>query len=47
MTFIDIVVFMEIESVLLIYRKELPDSCPKLLRWQDQLGKEPALLSVN
>ena len=47
MTFVDIVIFIEIETVLLMYRSELPEQCQNMLVWQDTLSKLPALMSVN
>ena len=47
MTFVDIVIFIEIETVLLMYRSELPEQCRNMLVWQDTMSKLPALMSVN
>ena len=46
-SFVDIVVFIEIETVLLMHHCQLPKSCQQLLRWQNLLRREPALMSVN
>lgn len=47
MTWIDVLIFIEIETVLIMYRIELPSRCRKLLRWQDKLSQEPSIKTVN
>ena len=47
MTFIDIIVFNEIETILLMYSRDLPNTCPKLKAWLTTLRKEKPLEVVN
>ena len=39
--------FCEIQTICVMYRRDLPDDLGKLKGWYERLAKEPALAKMN
>ena len=46
-TFVDIVVFMEIETIQIMFKRDLPSKCTRLQTWHKTLMKERVLHNIN
>ena len=42
-TFIDIMFYVEIYTILKLYQKEIPSQHPQLVKWYDSVSKEPVV----
>ena len=40
MTFVDVLVFIELETVLIMYKLHTPEGATNLEKWQDEMCKE-------
>ena len=47
MTYVDVAIFIEIDSVKVLFKDDLPGNCPLLRQWYQNMKKEKELAKIN
>ena len=47
MTYVDVVIFIEIDTVRVLFRNDLPGDCPMLNQWYKNMKREKELARIN
>ena len=47
MTYVDLAVYIEIDTIKTLFNTGVPSNCPNLAQWYDKLKKDSALSQVN